>query len=532
MPTTRITEKLSKLISSQLPEYVRSEFPAFVDFLEAYYRFLEQDQNAQEIIQNARSYADIDRTADSFVQYFLKNYAKDIPQSVLANKTLLVKQISDLYESKGSSLSFSVLFRILFDTDVTVSYPYENVLRASDGTWQQLVSLRVETLSGDWTRLENHVLRIEKNNIVYNTPILKTKRLREDLTEVYLDPNSASVIESIFSLNDTVYVTESANTVFTGTITPTTTGTSIIVGGSDFKVGQVFKVNAGGAVNTLFRVTNTTPSGAVTEVKIINYGYDFTNNVVINFKADKPVGIESDEYNTLTNGFLEVLDVAYCSTSDPNRYFLTDYVEITYTGNVQTFTFNDPVAGGTTIGSIDNSYATIAFTIGALGRYPGAYTTNRGFISDNEIRLQDNLLYQPFAYQTTSDIDLSLFYDIVKSTIHPAGQQLYHNRLLENTINVSANVNVVSASNSFTEVYSSFETDDSVAKQVGKLLSDTSSMLDNIVISAYLTINNTDSLINVSDSNISGVLYFQDYTEPDYFAEIYCANPPEGTIVI
>jgi hypothetical protein len=80
MATTRIKEKVSELVNSQLPEFIRSDYTTFVAFLEYYYKFLEQDQGAFELVQNARQYSDIDQTTESFVNYFLTNYAKDLPQ--------------------------------------------------------------------------------------------------------------------------------------------------------------------------------------------------------------------------------------------------------------------------------------------------------------------------------------------------------------------------------------------------------------------------------------------------------------------
>jgi hypothetical protein len=93
MSTTRIKEKISTLVGSQLPEFIQNDYTTFVAFLEAYYKFLEQDQGAFELIQNARKYSDIDQTTEAFVKYFVKNYADLIPDSVLANKKLLVKRV-------------------------------------------------------------------------------------------------------------------------------------------------------------------------------------------------------------------------------------------------------------------------------------------------------------------------------------------------------------------------------------------------------------------------------------------------------
>ena len=93
MPTTRIKDKISELVNSQLPEFIRTDYSTFVAFLEYYYKFLEQDQGALELVQNARQYSDIDQTADSFVNYFITNYAKDLPYSLQINKPLLIKKI-------------------------------------------------------------------------------------------------------------------------------------------------------------------------------------------------------------------------------------------------------------------------------------------------------------------------------------------------------------------------------------------------------------------------------------------------------
>ena len=178
MSTTRIKEKVSTLVGSQLPEFIQNDYTTFVTFLEAYYKFLEQDQGAFELIQNARKYSDIDQTTEAIVKYFVKNYAELIPDSVLANKKLLVKRVKDLYEAKGSELSFDLLFRLLYNTTVSINYPNEFVLRASDGRWEQKVSLRLQTITGDRSVLPNRLLTYTaNNNILYETPILEVKNL-------------------------------------------------------------------------------------------------------------------------------------------------------------------------------------------------------------------------------------------------------------------------------------------------------------------------------------------------------------------
>ena len=78
--------RLSKLVSEQLPEFIKGDHTTLVAFIEAYYEYLEQNQKPIEMNRNLRLYNDIDMTLDSFVDYFKKNYLVDIPDTILADK--------------------------------------------------------------------------------------------------------------------------------------------------------------------------------------------------------------------------------------------------------------------------------------------------------------------------------------------------------------------------------------------------------------------------------------------------------------
>ena len=114
-----------------------------------------------------------------------------------------------------------------------------------------------------------------------------------------------------------------------------------------------------------------------------------------------------------------------------------------YTANgqtVATFGSNTSIALSGTSSVLDNSKAIINFTIGSLAKFPGEFTTNKGFLSEPDIRLQNDLLYQPFAYELVTGLDINNFRDIVLDTIHPAGQRLFNNRELSGVLDVRANV--------------------------------------------------------------------------------------------
>ena len=138
-----IFKKISSQVETQFPGFVREEGPQFVAFLKAYFEYMEQNGNAVSAIRAIKDNQDIDRTVDSFVDYFRKEFMINIPKDVLADKRLLNKHIRDFYRTRGSQESYRFLFRALFNQEIDFYYPGDDILRASDGRWVQETRLRV-----------------------------------------------------------------------------------------------------------------------------------------------------------------------------------------------------------------------------------------------------------------------------------------------------------------------------------------------------------------------------------------------------
>lgn len=131
-----INEKVSQLVETQLPSFYQEEAPNIVAFLKAYYAYMEQEGKAEYTLRNLENYKDIDETLDEYIEYFRRTILPSIPNEVLANKRLLAKNIRDLYQSKGTLESYKLLFRSLYNEDVEVFYPSEQILKTSSGDWR------------------------------------------------------------------------------------------------------------------------------------------------------------------------------------------------------------------------------------------------------------------------------------------------------------------------------------------------------------------------------------------------------------
>lgn len=499
MTTTRITEKISKLVQGQLPEYLRSEYPLFVSFIEAYYRYLEQDQQALELVQNALSYNDVDRTASSFVSYFLKNYASNIPLTAALNKRFLVKRINDLYQSKGSELSFKLLFQLLYDVSVEQSHPYDFVLRPSDGVWDQRVSLRIEKVDGSVDDLTDRFIFLTKNKIEYKDAIVKVKNLSPNLYEVFLKSTTITP----YDVDDEIVVKDENNdTVFVGVVRPTATNYTISTPGKGFKAGQVFTVSIAGAIDTVIRILEVDSEGGIVLLKFLNYGYGFTGDTLsIDLYNDLSVASRTETFVTKAGGFIDRIELTLPHTLlTAGRYFFSDYVQnIDYTGTKLASKVDDyEIAQVDSAGENDERAATISFTLGAIARYPGQYLSSKGFLSEPVVRLQDDKLYQPFAYQLSSELDITYFYDTVRNLVHPAGTNLFNNRVMEAFANVRANVHVETRANVFLELEDVFTTQDALLRGYYRPVANTVSTSDTTTLAITKAIsddiNPTDSL--------------------------------------
>jgi len=149
---------VSNLVSGQLPDFVRSDNPKFVLFLEKYYEWLEQSNNVLQSTTTLYDSRDIDLVDDYLLEEIVKEVLPYFPKEILLDKRTFIKHVGEFYRSKGTPESIKFLFRILYNEEIEIYFPKEQIIKASDGKWVLPLSLRVDT--GD-----NNVFDIEKCKI-------------------------------------------------------------------------------------------------------------------------------------------------------------------------------------------------------------------------------------------------------------------------------------------------------------------------------------------------------------------------------
>lgn len=152
--------KISNILASQLPFYVRNDHENFVAFLEAYYEFMEQQNGAINISRSLLNQADVD-TTDLFLEKFYQNFLPLIPENTSVDKTLILKNIKDFYRSRGTEKSIRFLMRVLFNEEIDFYYPQKDILRVSDGKWYVEKSVKISDIYVDGVA-NNDIAVVEK----------------------------------------------------------------------------------------------------------------------------------------------------------------------------------------------------------------------------------------------------------------------------------------------------------------------------------------------------------------------------------
>ena len=150
-------QNISTLIPSQLPAYIRDDpaYSNFVTFFQAYYEWMEQENNPLYKAKNLLNYNDIDTTTSEFLSYFVNDFLQHFPKDSLITEQLALKTAKELYRTKGTPASYQFLFRILYDSDFDIFYTKDAILKASSGVWYVPTSLKLATEDLSFLNIQN-----------------------------------------------------------------------------------------------------------------------------------------------------------------------------------------------------------------------------------------------------------------------------------------------------------------------------------------------------------------------------------------
>ena len=322
--------RTSNLVSSQLPDFVRSDYPKFVTFLEKYYEWLETTNSVSFEIDALRNANDIDSSDDYYIEQLKKDLAPYFPQEIVTDKRLFLKLVTQFYKSSGTQESVKFLFRALYNENIDIYYPKEDILKASDGKWVLPLALRIDTN-------DNNIFNIAKTLITGQTSkatalvekVIQSvdRQLGITYTEIYV-----SNVNRLFTTGERI----------TATYVDEDTGLNVTVGGRLIGALSEIKINPNNRglfynaydpetgydgdpvsiVGGLNPVANTpvgavayvgvTTKGGITDIIVEKSGFGFRdpainlNSSIIDFKG----GFANTVFGTEAKASINLLDTS------------------------------------------------------------------------------------------------------------------------------------------------------------------------------------------------------------------------------
>ena len=437
-------ERISVRVEGQLPDFVKQDHTTFIAFLEAYYEYLEQTGKPYEIVGNLKNYFNVDKTVDSYLQYFKSQFGKDVPEAVFANanKPQVIKKLRDFYRSKGSEKSFQFLFRLLYKEEIEFYYPSIDMLRVSDGRYTRDKILRCIDTSGS-----SSVFDFTGKTITGGTSgttgivelVLKEMLGSFEVSTIYL-----SKVVGTFINNETV--TDGINTF---TLDSMVTGYVINNPGNGYTIGTNIPMTGGGAgaAGAQFLI-DTLSTGSITTTTIVSggTGYVVGDKLTIN-NTDKleidgrtcSVLVKTVNSGVITSVEFEHNGYGYKSVPTVSGGGTGSGANITLAGS--------GIGGIKTLKLVNNGFhyqslpllnfsgigdgtATGVTTIGVFEDEANTrWVGDDGFISSANY-IQDSKYYQAFSYEIKAGNTIDKWRDYVKRVVHPSGFALFGRTLI------------------------------------------------------------------------------------------------------
>ena len=276
----QIEDKLSLFVKDQFPAFYNEEGEMFQIFLEAYYEYLEQEKNTLDYSRNLLEYIDIDKTTVEFLEHYKATFLSQLPGLVKADDRLTIKNIMDFYRAKGTPRAVQLLFRLLFDESISVSYPSEDVLKPSTSDFK--LPRYIEVYTGNIDKL----IPLEGLEIVGATSGAKAfveTISTKILNKVKVHVLSLSNLRGNFLRGEVIAKSSDGIQDDMPIVTGSLSAVNITLGGSNNAVGDTFNIVASSGQQGRARVTAIADATGLVDFELANGGFGFSKDANVTF---------------------------------------------------------------------------------------------------------------------------------------------------------------------------------------------------------------------------------------------------------
>ena len=370
-----------------------------IEFAKAYFDFLEDSHKSSYYQNTIPEQGDVWQQEQQFLANIQREIGLYVPREYAVTPKVFYQKVVELYRSKGSEAAIVTFFQLFLDDVAEIYYPWEQVLIPSDGRWIVEDKLRVSMITGDPDDFAGQIIkqvdsdatakvdkverRVYSDGIIYELTLVKGTQAGNF--------DAGETITAVGGLSAEIYRSVS--------------GFNIVDGGTNYRPGD--RIRVGGFEGFSFNafVSFVDPNGAITDIRISNYGAGNT----------------------------------------PEHVKAANVSEIFYFQDFKLYQYSDDTLALTPtldITSTNGSGADIEILYDTVVTTGGEYRGVKGQLSES-IVLQDSNFYQKFSYEVSTNYSTNVWLDGLKRTVHPAGMAVFGNIRLNDSIDNSIQSNVI-----------------------------------------------------------------------------------------
>ena len=376
---------------------------------------------------------------------------------------LILKNIKDLYLSKGTEDALKYLLKAGKGVDSDVIYPMDYVLKPSDGRWVEQTAVTFRTIFGELpTEALDEIRFMSYGEYEYKDfAVVKTEWLAD-----------TSLLRLYFNTPPTVYEKQIVEQIVDDKVV---WAGEVIIGQAKIKVVEG-KGGKGWQVGQVFRIGGSNPWW----VESFSYDEPLKPWWRRNWEnRDNDYGEEGTYTHVIQEKKPTIIRISVVGDEGEVRYAEIIQLGEHFEDNLTHHQFSQNPLFFQTGEQWEREYdATFEFEFDTSATMVGFWNSNKGMLSDNEIRLQDSYYYQQFSYDISSTVNPD-DYEHLAYKLHPAGTKLFTTYILGTELSLKEKMGVsVSMPSVNVSIFDIANVVDTMAKLVSKAFNDTTTNRD------------------------------------------------------
>jgi hypothetical protein len=168
-----IEPAIDNLIASMFPSFYEEEGQVFIEFVKEYFSWLETTGQAVYYARGHIQNKDVDLTIDQFLLHFKKKFTPNVIYNTHSDVQDMVKQSLPFYRSKGTDLSFTLFFNLVYGSPATVFHPGDYVFSLSSGDYHKDVYLEISPAETNSQFLGQEIVGVTSGAIAFVDRIIR-----------------------------------------------------------------------------------------------------------------------------------------------------------------------------------------------------------------------------------------------------------------------------------------------------------------------------------------------------------------------